>query len=207
VTAEFQIKIIEDHIQEAVEKGAKVLCGGSREAGTHHFPPTIVTEVTHDMKLGMVETFGPVVAVMKFKTEEEAIRLANDSPYGLSASVWSKDLVRAERVAKAIITGNVSINSHMLTEGNPALPFGGIKDSGFGRYKGDEGLYTFPNVKSILIDTQGSKIEPHWYPFTRTKYEMMTQLMNALFARSKNWIKFAMVGLKLDNIGGKEKIK
>ncbi|MDX2001905.1 MAG: aldehyde dehydrogenase family protein [Chitinophagales bacterium] len=207
VTAEFQIKIIESHIQDAVEKGAKVLCGGSREPGKHHFPPTVIVDADHTMKIMTEETFGPVVAVMKFKTEEEAIRLSNDSPYGLGASVWSKDLKRAEKVAKQIITGNVSINSHMLTEANPALPFGGIKDSGFGRYKGDVGLLTFSNSKSILIDTQGSKIEPHWYPFTKTKYSMLTDLMRALFSRSKNWIKFATVGLKIDSIGGKEKIK
>lgn len=207
VTAEFQIEIIEDHIADALDKGAKVLCGGSREPGSHHFPPTIVVDCDHSMDIAYDESFGPVVAVMKFKTEEEAIRLANDSPYGLSASVWCKDLKRAERVAKDIITGNVSINSHMLTEGNPALPFGGIKDSGFGRYKGDAGIYTFCNSKSILIDVQGSKIEPHWYPFTPEKYDLLSGLMVSLFSKSKNWIQFAITGLKIDNIGNKQKIK
>ena len=207
VTAEFQIKIIEDHIEDAAKKGAKILCGGKREPGSHHFPPTVVTECDHTMKIASVETFGPVVAVMKFKTEDEAIKLSNDSPYGLGASVWSKDLKRAERVARKIVTGNVSINSHMLTEGNPALPFGGVKDSGFGRYKGEAGILTFCNSKSILIDKQGSKIEPHWYPFTKGKYELLSNLMDAYFARSKNWVKFAINGLKVDSIGGKEKIK
>lgn len=207
ITSPAQIKVIEDHIDDAIAKGAKVLCGGIQERGSHHMLPTIVADVTHDMLLGSVETFGPVVAVMKFSTEEEAIKLANDSNYGLSASVWSKDKKRAERVAKAIKTGNVSVNNHMLTEANAALPFGGIKDSGIGRYKGDHGLHTFSNSKSILYDSQGSIIDPHWYPFTKTKYEMLSGITQGFFRKSRNWIKFAKNGLKADSIGKKEQIK
>ncbi len=207
ITSADQIKIIEEHIDEAIQKGAKVLCGGITDRGSHHMLPTVVADVTHDMLLGYEETFGPVVAVMKFKTEEEAIELANDSNYGLSASVWSKDMKRAERVAKAIKTGNVSVNNHMLTEANAALPFGGIKDSGIGRYKGDHGLHTFSNSKSILYDKQGSIIDPHWYPFTATKFKMLSEITNAYFRKSKNWLQFAKNGLKADSIGKKEKIK
>jgi acyl-CoA reductase-like NAD-dependent aldehyde dehydrogenase len=207
ITTEFQVKIIEEHIKDAIEKGARVMCGGKREENSRHFPPTIIADATHEMKIMTEETFGPVIPVMKFKTEEEAINLANDSEYGLSASVWSKDLKRAERVAKKIITGNVSINSHMLTEGNPHLPFGGVKQSGFGRYKGEEGLLTFSNSKSVLIDVQGNKIEPHWYPFTKNKYHLLDSIVTSFFSGKKNWIKFAIAGLKLDSIGNKEKIK
>jgi len=206
VTTEFQVKIIEDHIKDALEKGAKLLCGGSREGNTRHFLPTVLVDVNHTMKIMTEETFGPVIPIMKFKTEAEAIEYANDSPYGLSASVWSKDLKRCERVARAIVTGNVSINNHMLTEGNPHLPFGGVKDSGFGRYKGDAGLLTFSNSKSILVDKQSKLIEPHWYPFTATKYAMLTDIVTSFFSKSKNWVKFAVTGMKLDTIGNKEKI-
>lgn len=206
VTTEFQVKIIEDHIKDAVEKGAKVLCGGSREGNTRHFPPTVLIDVTHDMKIMTDETFGPVIPVMKFKTEEEAIRLANDSEYGLGGSVWSKDLTRARRVAGRIKTGNLSINNHMLNEGNPNLPFGGTKNSGFGRYKGDLGLYTFSNAKSVLVDKDSSNIDPNWYPFTKTKYSLLSQIIDHLFSRNKNLIKFALVGLKIDSIGKKEKL-
>lgn len=207
ITSPAQIKIIEDHLDDAVAKGATILCGGITARGSHHMLPTVVVDVTHDMLLGYEETFGPVVAVMKFKTEQEAIDLANDSNYGLSASVWSKDMKRAERVAKAIKTGNVSVNNHMLTEANAALPFGGIKDSGIGRYKGDHGLHTFSNSKSILYDAQGSIIDPHWYPFTATKYKMLSEITQAYFRNSKNWLKFAKNGLKADSIGKKEQIK
>jgi len=207
MTSESQTQIVEAHILDAVQKGAKVLTGGKRIPGSLHFPPTLLVDVDHTMKIAMEETFGPVLPVMKFKTEKEAILLANDSPYGLSASVWSKDLERAERVAKCLEVGNVSINNCMLTEANPALPFGGIKNSGFGRIKGQWGLLSFVNIKSILIDKQSSIIEVQWYPHTKTKYGLLTSLIIYLFSRSRNLIKFAAVGMKLDKIGSKEKIK
>lgn len=207
MTVEFQLKTIEAQLQEAVEKGARILCGGERIPGTLHFPPTLVVDVTHEMQLGSEETFGPVLPIMNFKTEAEAIQLANDSPYGLSASVWSKDMDRAERVARALKVGNVSINNHMLTEGNPALPFGGVKDSGFGRCKGEWGLMTFSNVKSIISSPNKGLIEPHWYPQTQTKYDLFTRLMQSYFARPRKWLKFLPVALQIDSIGKKEKIQ
>ena len=207
MTTEFQCQIIERHLTDAVQKGAKILTGGRREAGIRHFPPTVLVEVTHEMLIMTEESFGPVLPIMKFRTEDEAIRLANDSPYGLGASVWSKDIDRGVRVARKIKCGNVSINSHMLTEGNPALPFGGVKDSGFGRYKGAHGLTTFCNSKSIIIDKQSDVIEPHWYPFTATKYKMLSEVIDSLFVRPRKWIKFGLIGLKLEKVGTKEKIQ
>lgn len=207
MTAGFQLEIIESQLAEAVKLGANVLIGGKRLGGTLHFLPTVVVDVNHEMRLMTEETFGAVLPIMKFKTEDEAIALANDSPYGLSASVWSKDLKRAERVARRLRTGNVSINNHMLTEGNPALPFGGVKESGFGRYKGDWGLLTFSNSKSLIMGPNKNAIETHWYPQTRTKYELMTRLMQTFFTRPRKWLAFLPVALKLDSIGTKEKLK
>ncbi len=207
MTAPFQVKIVEDHITDALAKGATLLCGGIKESGSMHMLPTILADCTHDMKIASEETFGPTIAVMKFKTEEEAIQLANDSPYGLGASVWTKDMKRGYRVARAIKCGNVCINNHMLNEANPYLPFGGVKDSGFGRFKGEEGLLTFCNLKSVLVDQMSDMIDPHWYPYTATKTELLKNLMDSWFSKSKNYIKFAINGLKIDTIGKKEKFK
>ncbi|MFC2175624.1 aldehyde dehydrogenase family protein [Bacteroidota bacterium] len=208
VTTSFQVEIIENHVRDAVEKGAKVLCGGTREAGTNHFLPTILVDVDHTMDIMTEETFGPVIPIMKFKTEQEAIDLANDSVYGLGGSVWSKDIKRGRRVASAIKTGNLSINNHMLNEGNPYLPFGGTKQSGFGRFKGVDGLLTFSNSKSVLVDADGTNIEPNWYPFTKEKYGMLGQIVDYWFSSKRfNLIKFAIVGLKIDSIGKKQRLK
>ncbi len=207
MTADFQLKKVEMQLKEAIQKGAKILCGGKTISGTQIMPPTVVTDVTADMELIYEETFGPVLPLIKFSTEDEVIDLANDSVYGLSASVWSKDMKRTERVAHALKVGNVAINNHMLTEANPALPFGGIKNSGFGRYKGDFGLHTFSNVKSIISGPNNKVIEPHWYPFTKLKFDTFPLLMKAFFARPRKWVQFALIGMKLDNMGNKEKIK
>lgn len=207
ITAPFQVKIIEDHIEDALAKGAKLACGGIQEKGSHHIPPTILENCNHSMKVAYEETFGPTLAIMKFKTEEEAIALANDSPYGLSASVWTKNADRGIRVARAIKCGNVCINNHMLNEANPYLPFGGTKDSGIGRFKGEDGLLAFCNLKSVLIDKQGKLIEPQWYPYTESKYKLLHAVMLSWFGKSRNYVKFIKNVLPLDSIGNKEKFK
>lgn len=152
------------------------------------------------------ETFGPVLPVMKFSDETEVLTWANDSPYGLSASVWSKDAARAERVARRLNVGNVSINNVMLTEGNPALPFGGVKDSGFGRYKGSWGLEGFCRIKSVLVDTQGPKLEANWYPYTPNKYKAFSDLLASLFSPRKSLFDTIRYGLKLEGLAKREKL-
>lgn len=207
MTAEFQIEEIEDQISDAKTKGGTIACGGQRAGKSHVFPPTVVTGLKDGMKMIYDESFGPVVTVGKFRTEQEAIDLANDSPFGLSASVWSADLKRAERVARSIVTGNVSINNVLATQANSGLPFGGVKDSGFGRYRGSFGLHTFSNVKSIVVDKQSSKIELNWYPYSRRKFELFNELMAAAFdGKPFSLLRTAVAGLKLEFLAKKNRL-
>ena len=181
MTAEFQIREIEAQLAEARTRGAKILTGGARSGNSHVFPPTIITEVERDMKIQWDESFGPVVTIRKFGSEDDAVAMANDSPFGLASSVWSADLARAERVARRLVTGNVSINNVLATQANSALPFGGLRDSGFGRYRGKIGLHAFSNSKSVLIDRMSGRLEPYWYPYSGTKLELLIRMLTTLY--------------------------
>jgi len=203
MTTDFQIEIVRKQLEDARNKQAEVI-SIPWDNESKLLPPAIIDNVSEGMEFMKDETFGPLLPLLPFSTEEEAISLANNSPYGLSASVWSKDLKQADRVARSIVTGNVSINNVMLTEGNPALPFGGIKNSGFGRYKGEIGLHSFCNVKSVLIDSDSSKIESNWFPYTRKKYELFSDLTVNLFSNGLgSFIKFLISGLKLESYSNK----
>jgi acyl-CoA reductase-like NAD-dependent aldehyde dehydrogenase len=207
MTAEFQIQTIEKQLQEAKERGADIVAGGKREGDSHIFPPTIVVTTDTTLKVMTDETFGPVVTVTPFKTEEEAIKMANDSAFGLNSSVWSADLVRAERVARALVTGSVSINNALATQANSALPFGGVKDSGLGRYHGPFGLHTFSNIKSMTIEPNSSRLEINWYPYTPEKFKIMNRLFEVLFSDSPfALLKAGLIGNKLAALVKRQKL-
>ncbi len=208
MTPEFQVGIVEDHVKDAEAKGATVTKLGKKTTEGKRFLPLIVVEgVNESMKIWNEETFGPVIPIIKFKSEEEVIQAVNASPYGLSASVWTADIERARRVAHQLEVGNVSINNVMLTEGNPTLPFGGVKQSGFGRIKGETGLLGFTNIKSVIIDKQSNKLEPHWYPYTKRKHELFKQLISALFVSKgiTRLLKAARIGMKLEREARKKR--
>jgi len=182
LASEDQVKIVEDHISDAVQKGAAILTGGKRKGKTLFFEPTVIVNVDHSMKIMREETFGPVVSIMKFTDEEEVVRLANDSMYGLNASVWTKDKEKALRVSRAIITGGVSVNNALMVQANFNLPYGGVKQSGFGRYHGPYGLRTFSNIKAVIIDKGKKPKDINWYPFRADKYQRFLTTFQSLFS-------------------------
>jgi acyl-CoA reductase-like NAD-dependent aldehyde dehydrogenase len=207
MTTDFQVRKVEEQVQDALLKGATLEAGGKRLDDSQTFPPTLISGVTKEMNIYYDESFGPITTIASFKSEAEAITLANDSPYGLSASVWSDDIERAKRVARAIHTGNVSINNVLATQGNAGLPFGGIKSSGFGRYKGAHGLHAFSNVKSIMIDRNSNKQEVTWYPYSAEKYAMLSQMIGLLYGGGAgNFIKGVLTAVKFEKLCQKARL-
>ncbi|MGM0845751.1 MAG: aldehyde dehydrogenase family protein [Bacillota bacterium] len=162
------------HLEDAIEKGAVIHTGNiPPQDGSLHFPPVVLTEVCDDMKLMQEETFGPLLPIIPFETEEEAVRLANDSCYGLNSSVFSNDLNKAEKIASQLETGNCTINDVIRNISNMHLPFGGVKESGYGRYHGKEGLYAFCNIKSTMIHKGKRNKEVNWFPYHQNTSEWL----------------------------------
>ena len=164
-----------EQVREALTRGARLLVPqGLEQAGAE---PTLVADATHDMQLMSEETFAPVLGAMRFETEEEALRLANDSYFGLNASVWTMDPGRSERVAYRLETGNVYVNNVLTNVGNPYLPFGGVKASGIGRYHGPEGVRAFCAETSVMISPSSRRTEPNWFPHGEDKREAVDELI------------------------------
>ena len=133
-------------MQDAVKKGAKVQTGGKKLEG-NFYAPTVLTEITDDALIQSEETFGPVCALFKFKTEEEAIQKANDTPFGLAAYFYSENVRRCQRVSEALEAGMIGINTGLIS--NAAAPFGGVKQSGIGREGSKYGLDEYMELKYL----------------------------------------------------------
>ena len=183
-TSPRQVEIVERHLEDARAKGAQVLLGGKRIATAHgvFFEPTVVTQVNHSMALMTEETFGPVVPVMAVRDVDEALRLANDTRYGLNASVWTRDVERGVAVAERIESGNVCVNECVISAGVPGLPFGGVKQSGLGtRHGGAEGLRQFCVRQAMLVEPRNRKTEGTWFPYSAKRGKQLEQIMGLLF--------------------------
>jgi len=141
---------IDEQVKKSLKMGAKLISGGEIwKENPAFYRPTLLTEITPEMPVYQEETFGPVAVVIPFDTVDEAIKLANDTAYGLGASIWSKDIDKAKRVASQLETGAVFINS--ITKSDPRLPFGGTKQSGYGRELANFGMHEFMNIKTNWI--------------------------------------------------------
>ena len=147
---------VADLVKDAVDKGAHVLAGGvpatSDNANKLIFPPTVLTNLDNSMKIVQEETFGPVMLIMKFSTDQQVIDMANDSEFGLGCSIFSRDYNRAEAIGREIESGMCTINDFGVSYLIQNLPFGGVKNSGFGRFNGVEGLREFSRQKSVVTD-------------------------------------------------------
>jgi succinate-semialdehyde dehydrogenase/glutarate-semialdehyde dehydrogenase len=158
-----QVDVLEAQLRDAQERGARV-AGAARGTG-HFFAPTIVSNASREMRVMREETFGPLLAVIRVRDDEEAIAVANDTPFGLSASVWSRDLARARRIAGRIAAGTVHINDAVSVVGMADVPHGGVKQSGTGRVHGDAGLRECVREKAIVVDPFPSWRQPWWFGY------------------------------------------
>ncbi|WP_322021877.1 MULTISPECIES: aldehyde dehydrogenase family protein, partial [unclassified Burkholderia] len=141
---------VEEHVQDALAKGARVVAGGKRAAqGANFFEPTILADATRDMRIFDEETFGPIAPIFRFKTESEAIALANDTPFGLASYFYGCDIARVWRVAEALEYGMVGINDGIVS--TEVAPFGGVKESGLGREGSRYGLDDYLEIKYLCF--------------------------------------------------------
>jgi len=186
VTFAPQADVVESHVADAVEKGAKVLVGGKRGEGPgRFFQPTVLADVDHTMKAMTEETFGPTLPIMKVRDVEEAVRLANDTPYGLNSSVWTKDIPKGEQVARRIEAGNACVNDGMVNFLAQEAPFGGMGDSGLGVRHGARGIQKYCSTQTILTTRRAPRRELHFYPYSRVRTRLLEGAMALLYGRRK----------------------
>jgi succinate-semialdehyde dehydrogenase/glutarate-semialdehyde dehydrogenase len=184
LTLERQRQIVERHVADAREKGARVLTGGEAVPGPGFFyPPTVLVDVDHTMAVMREETFGPLLPIMAVDSLDEAIRLANDSDYGLTASGWTRSRETARRLQRELQAGVVTINDGLSSFGEPTAPWGGVKQSGIGRTHGRIGLREMVQPKYVSLDRSRGP-ELWWYPYDEGYGRLLSEANPALHARS-----------------------
>jgi acyl-CoA reductase-like NAD-dependent aldehyde dehydrogenase len=182
-----QLETIKDHVADAVKKGARVLAGGQEVPGAgRFFEPTVLVDVDHSMKIMTEETFGPTLPIMKVADSEEAVRLANDSPYGLGSSVFTRDTERGEQIARRLETGAANVNDAMINYTVLELPMGGAKASGLGSRHGAGGIRKYCSQQAIVVTPRlALKREPHMYPYKSRTSRLLAGVFKFLYGRGK----------------------
>jgi len=183
MTSPNQTAIVEEHVSDALANGARALVGGKRVEGPgDYFEPTVLVDVDHSMKVMRDETFGPVVGVMRVGDAEEAVRLANDTRYGLSGCVFG-ERDRAERVARRVECGAINVNDVLVNYLAVDVPMGGWKESGIGFRHGEFGIKKYCRPESIVVTRFGGSREPSWYPYTRARRRLVSGIGRLFYAR------------------------
>ena len=181
-----QVDVIDDHVKDAVEKGARVTTGGhSRTDRGRFYEPTVLSDVDHTMKAMTEETFGPTLPIMKVRDAEEAVRLANDSPYGLAGSVWTKDVEKGEAIARRIEAGAVCVNDAMLNYSALELPMGGWKASGLGSRHGMGGIRKYCAEQTLLVKRFAPKRDLHMFPYKARTSRVLGRLLKVMYGRGR----------------------
>jgi acyl-CoA reductase-like NAD-dependent aldehyde dehydrogenase len=182
MTSDTQLRKVSAQLEDAIRRGAKVLVGGKRNDRYPglYFEPTVLANVSHEMRIMNEETFGPVIPIMKVNDASEAIRLANDSSYGLGASIFSRDRENALRMAEQLDCGTVCVNDALVNYIIPDAPMGGMKESGFGYRHGPDGIRKYCRQQTIVVDRFGLREEFPWYPNSAKKSRQLHHLLRLL---------------------------
>ena len=188
MTSPSQTDLVEEHVNDAVEHGARAVVGGKRREGPgDFFEPTLLLDVDHTMECMTEETFGPTLPVMKVADVDEAVRLANDSPYGLQASIWTKDTERGEEIARRLESGVVCINDAQLNYVALELPMGGWKESGVGSRHGAAGIRKYTKQQTLLVTRWApTKKDIHMLPYdSKARAKLLGRTFKLLWGRGK----------------------
>ncbi len=184
VTHPPQAEIVARHVRDAVDKGAKVeVGGGMREGAGRFFEPTVLTGVDHTMAVMTDETFGPVLPIMKVRDADEAIRLSNETQYGLDSSIWTKDTAKGEQLARQMTAGATCVNDAIVNYLAQELPFGGTGESGIGVRHGAEGIRKYCKRQAVLVTRFGMKREMYMLPYTKMRTRLLERMLVLLYGR------------------------